>query len=66
MVFLKHFCTSEEWNISHSPWSFGIGAFFIEKMRSKSEVKINIQNNQKLKAIFDEMCLSNDRDFFNT
>ena len=38
----------------------------LQKIRSKSEVKINIQNNQKFNAIFDEMCLSNDREFSNT
>nr|DAZ18490.1 MAG TPA: hypothetical protein [Caudoviricetes sp.] len=27
MVLLKRVCTSEE-NISHTPWSFGIRAFF--------------------------------------
>lgn len=64
-MLLKRVCTSEE-NISHMPWSFGTGAFFIGKMRSKLEVKINIQNNQNFNVIFDEMCLSNDRDFFNT
>nr|DAK85347.1 MAG TPA: hypothetical protein [Caudoviricetes sp.] len=30
MVLLKRVCTSEE-NISHTPWSFGTGAFFIAK-----------------------------------
>ena len=64
-MLLKRVCTSEE-NISHTPWSFWTGAFFIVKMRSKLEVKINIQNNQNFNAIFDEMRLSNDREFFNT
>ena len=64
MVLLKRVCTSEE-NITHALVLRDWGIFYC-KMRNKLEVKINIQNNQNFNAIFDEMCLSNDREFFNT
>ena len=33
---------------------------------NKSAEKINIQNNQKCRCVFDEMCLSNDRTISHT
>lgn len=38
-------------------------SFLLQKMRSKSAGKINIQNNQIFIGHFDEMCLRNDRRF---
>ena len=65
MVLLKRVCASKEKYITHALVLRDWGIFYCKK-RSKLEVKINIQNNQNFNAIFDEMCLSNDRDFFNT